>query len=221
MQTGDFIFVDFIGKTKEDNQIFDLTKEDIAKEKKIYRPDFRYSPIPVIVDAGLILKGIDSALKEMKVGEKKVVEISPENGFGQRKDELIKLVPISVFRDNGIDPRIGSYVTLNNLNGKILSMDGGRIKVDFNHPLAGKKLEYEIEIKSELTNADEKVKAIISYFTSLNFPQIDAEVKEKEVQIGFKTKGDLPMATKETIANTIIQWVKPIEKVKFVDVFPQ
>src|SRR5438445_1089578 len=219
MQTGDFVLVDFIGKIKENNQIFDLTREDVAKSSGIFRPDFRYGPIPVIVDAGLILKGIDSALKEMNEGDKKTIEISPEDGFGLRKDELVKLVPPSVFRENDVEPRPGNVVRLNNLSGKILSNDGGRIKVDFNHPLAGKKLEYEVEVKNQLSIPQEKIKAIVSYFTSLQFELIDAEVKEKEVDIIMKKRGDVPVSTKEAISNTIIKWVSPIEKVRFVEIF--
>ena len=219
MQTGDFVLVDFVGKIKDNNQIFDLTREDVAKSSGIFRPDFRYGPIPVIVDAGLILKGIDGTLKLMNVGEKRTVEILPEDGFGHRKDDLVKMVPPSVFRENDIEPRSGNIVRLNNLSGKVLSNDGGRIKVDFNHPLAGKKLEYEIEIKSQLSVPQEKIKAIVSYFTSLQFELIDAEVKEKEADIILKKKGDLPVATKQAIADTIVKWMGPIEKVRFIEIY--
>ncbi|MCS7123542.1 MAG: FKBP-type peptidyl-prolyl cis-trans isomerase, partial [Candidatus Aenigmarchaeota archaeon] len=71
MNTGDFVYIDYVGRIKDTGEIFDLTKEDLAKKEGIYKPEIKYKPIPIIVDAKFILSGLNKALKEMKVGEKR------------------------------------------------------------------------------------------------------------------------------------------------------
>jgi len=219
MNAGDFVYVDYIGKVKDSGEIFDLTIEDVAKKEGIYNPKFKYGPVPIIVDAEFILPGLNEALREMKVGEKKTVEIPSDKAFGERNVELVKLIPESRFKEQGLDARPGSVVTINRINGRIISVDGGRVKVDFNHPLAGKTLEYEIEIKEEIKNKEEKIKAVVYYFTGLEKGDVDATVKEKEVEINVKKKINILSEVKQTISSTIIKWIKEIEKVKFVEIF--
>jgi len=152
------------------------------------------------------------------LGQKKTVELPPEKAFGKRSEELIKLVPESQFRSEGIEPKVGSYIEINRLKGKIMSIDGGRVKVDFNHPLAGKTLVYEIEAVGKITENSEKVKAIVYYFIGVPNEDVNIEAKEKEVEISFNKKFDILNEAKQTIADTIIKWIG-LEKVKFVDVF--
>jgi hypothetical protein len=101
----------------------------------------------------------------------------------------------------------------------VISVDGGRVKVDFNHPLAGKSLEYELEVKEEIKVAKEKIMAVVCYFTGLEESDVDTSIKEKEAEINIKKKVDVLREVKQTISSTIIKWVKEIEKVKFVEIF--
>jgi FKBP-type peptidyl-prolyl cis-trans isomerase 2 len=220
MQEGDFVYIDYVGRVKDSGEIFDLTKEDVAKKENVYNPQVKYKPVPVIVGAGFVIKGLDEVLKEMKVGEKKTVEIPPEKAFGQRSLELIKIFPASVFEEKNVNPTPGSYVTINNLRGRIVSNDGGRVKVDFNHPLAGKKLEYEIEIKSKITDTKEKVKSIINFFSGIDFEKIDVQINQKTAEIQIKDKNvDFPLELRKRISENIKKWIKEIEKVRFISEF--
>ena len=84
---------------------------------------------------------------------------------------------------------------------------------------AGKKLEYDVEIKSELKDVVEKVKAAVNYFTGLDEVDIEAQIKEKEAEVILKKKFDLQMKTRERIAAIVLQWINEVEKIKFVDVY--
>jgi FKBP-type peptidyl-prolyl cis-trans isomerase 2 len=219
MNSGDFVYVDYVGRIKESGEIFDLTKEDVAKKENLYNKEFKYGPVPIAVDADFVLPGLSEALKEMKVGERKTVEIKPEKAFGERNTELIKLIPEARFKEQDIDARPGNFVTVNRLRGKIVSVDGGRIKVDFNHPLAGKTLEYGLEVVGQITEQDEKIKAVVYYFTSIAREDMEVKVADTVVEIEFKKQFNIAKEAKDVIAKNIIRWIKPIEKVKFVDVF--
>ena len=219
MNSGDFVYINYVGKVKDSGEIFDLTKEDIAKKEGIFNSKFKYGPVPVVVDSKLILPGLNDALKEMKVGEKKKVEIKPENAFGQRNPDLMKLIPESMFKGQNTETKPGSFVTIRGIKGRIASVAGGRVRVDFNHPLAGKTLEYEIEIISKIEKKDEKIKSIVYYFTGIGKEDIDISIDKNQVEITIKKKAEILRRTKEIISNTIIKWVEGIEKIKFVETF--
>jgi FKBP-type peptidyl-prolyl cis-trans isomerase 2 len=218
MKTGEFVLVDYVARVKDSGEIFDITKEDVAKTEGVYKKEFRYGPVPIIVDADFVLPGLNEAIKEMEVGQKKTVELLQEKAFGARSDELIKLIPETQFHTQGIEPEVGSFITINRLRGKVMSIDGGRVRVDFNHPLAGKTLVYDLEIIRTISENSEKVKAVVYYFIGIPNEEVQTNIKEKEVEISFNKKFDILTEAKKTMAETIIKWIG-IEKVKFVDVF--
>jgi FKBP-type peptidyl-prolyl cis-trans isomerase SlyD len=219
MKSGDFVLVDYIGRIKESGEIFDLTKEEVARKENIFNEKFKYGSVPMVIDSNFVLKGLSEALKEMKVGEKKTVEISPEKGFGERNPEFIKLIPESRFKEQNIEATPGSFVTINKIRGRVMSADGGRVRADFNHPLAGKTLQYELEIVGEIAEENEKVKAVTFFFTGVDKQDLDVICNAGEAEVKFKNKIDMHSETKQQMANEIIRWIKGIERVKFVDVF--
>jgi FKBP-type peptidyl-prolyl cis-trans isomerase 2 len=215
MKDGDFIRIDYVGKISESGEIFDLTKEDIAKEKGIYSPDFKYGPIPIIIGANFVVKGLENGLKEMQVGDKKNIIIKPEEAFGERDARFVKLIPLTEFKKQGITPYQGMPVTINRLNGRVLSLSGGRIRVDFNHPLAGKTIEYEVEIKSLITDLKDKIDAILNFYLKLKEGDLTITIDREIVEINIKV--EVSKFVEKTIADTIKKWISEIKKVRFVD----
>lgn len=218
MKEKDFIYVEFTGRTKDTDEVFDTTYEEMAKLAGIHNPKINYGPIPIIIGAKQIIPGLEESLKEMEIGEKRKIEINSEKAFGERNPDLLKLLPMSVFKDNNIQPTIGRVVNFNEISGRVVSVDGGRVKVDFNHPLAGKTIEYDIEIKSEIKDEAEKVKSVVKYFTGIKYEDEDVTIDKNETTIVIQ-KFDLPKQVKQNIAGTIMKWVDGINKVVFKDVF--
>ena len=201
MQTNDFIRVVYLAKIKETGQEFDKTDD---------------KSIPVIVKPGFLIKGLEEVLLGMNVNERKTVEIPPEKAFGDRNPKLIRLVPISEFRKHNTKPQPGMFVQADNIRGRVLSVSGGRVKVDFNNPLAGKTLIYEIEIKEKIENVEDKIKVLFEIYRAANKDKIKVIVKEKEVEIEVP-----PLVNslfKKKIADDIIK-ILNFEKVKYVEVF--
>jgi FKBP-type peptidyl-prolyl cis-trans isomerase SlyD len=172
----EIIRISFTGKVKDTGMVFDTTDADAAKKAGIYNEHLPYGPTPMILGDKRLIPGLEDALAKMKAGEEKTVIIPPKSAFGERDAELVKLVPLKVFKANGIEPRPGMIVVLeNNLPGRIQSVSGGRVRVDFNHELAGKTLEYELKLEETITDEKDKVGAIFE----LTFPRIP--VKELKV----------------------------------------
>jgi FKBP-type peptidyl-prolyl cis-trans isomerase 2 len=217
MEEGSFVYVDLTGRIKESGEIFETTKEDVAKAAGIFNEKFKYRPILVIIGSRNILPSLENAIKSMQVGEKRVVELEPKNAFGERREELIKLFNLSLFKQQNVDVYPGASVTINGLPGKVISVSGGRVKVDFNHPLAGKTVIYEVEIKGEIKDVNEKISAIVTYYSDLEKGEFSLNIDGKIVEIDTRDK-DLPGGVKEIIANAVKRWVG-MEKVKFISYF--
>ncbi len=216
MKPGDFVEVDYVGRVKETGEVFDLTKEDVAKKENVYNPNAKYGPVVLIVGADFILKGLDEALQKMEVGESKKIEIPPEKAFGERREELVKIIPSARFKEQNLTPTPGAIVNIGVMKGTIVSVSGGRVKVDFNHPLAGKTLVYDLEIKSQIKDPNEKVKAVVKYFTGID--EVDVAIQEREVEINIKKQVDVTRPIKSMIADAVIKWCD-VDKVKFAEVF--
>lgn len=219
MEEGDFIRIDYVGRIAESEEIFDLTNEDVAKKEDVFNPEVTYGSIPVIIGSNLTVKGLEKGLREMKVGEKKKIMVKPEEAFGERKAEYIKLISKSEFKKQDIKPYPGMPVSINRLRGRVLSVSGGRVRVDFNHPLAGKSLEYEVEIKKQITDRKERIKATLEIFIK-DVKDVKIDIENEIVKI--KTvKGDIPRIMKKTISDMIMKWIKGIKKVQFIEEFTQ
>ena len=216
MQKGDFVRINYIGRL-ESEEIFDLTYEDMAKKENIYNPNVPYKPVPIILGAGFIIKGIDNAVLSMDVGDKKTFEVKPEDGFGQRNPKFVRVVPNKVFKQNNIEPRQGMVVDFSGIKGRIQSVSSGRIMVDFNNPLAGKTLKYELEVVEKIEEPKQKILSILEFY-GINKAEI--KISEDEAEVETQT---LPVELKKRVSQLITEYVKAgdnvIKKVKFTEVF--
>ena len=171
IQKSDFIIVDYSGKVKETGAIFDTTSEEIAKENKLYKEGDLYEPRLVVVGEGWVLKALDEALLTFKLKKKESVEIPPEKAFGNRDPEKVKLVPIRRLVARGITPKLGAQIEYDKRLATVRTLGSGRVTLDFNPPLAGKTLVYEVTVKKQLKTAEEKLSALIHR----RIPAVDAE----------------------------------------------
>ena len=204
MKKGDFIRINYIGRL-ESGEIFDITDEAAAKKEKVYNDKMKYGPLPVVVGANFLISGLDKAVEDMNVGDIKDITILPEDAFGQRDPKLVKTVNASVFRDNKTSPQQGMIVNFSGMKGRIQSVSGGRVRIDFNNPLSGKTLLYHVEII-------EKIESVLEFF-GVNDASI--KINDNEAEISAR----IPDKMKETISDIITSNVEGIAKIKFSETF--
>ena len=116
-------------------------------------------PIVFIQGFGNIITGLEKALYGLKVGDKKKVHVTPEEGYGEIDPEAIQKVPRDEFPSD-IPLEKGVNLEMKDEDGEIFSaviveVYPDNIKLDFNDPLAGKNLEFDVEIV-ELRQASEE-----------------------------------------------------------------
>ncbi len=155
------IYVDYSATTKDDGVVFDTTMIEVAKESNIFRENDRYEPMLVAVGWNWLLAALEEELVGMKVGESKTVQVPPEKGAGQKDPSKIKLIAKAKLTKHGTRPVKGQQITFGKERGVITADLGRRVRVDFNSPLAGRTLEFDVTVRGIVSDPIEKVKAVI------------------------------------------------------------
>ena len=146
--TGDKIIVDYIGRL-DDHNVFDTSVESIAKASGKYNPNRDYEAgLEFTVGAGQMIAGFDAGVVGMKLGETKTLKIPADQAYGQKKDELIRKIPLEQVGDlSGVS--VGTQVLLGGkIPATITEITDKDITVDANHELAGKDLIFDVTIKN-------------------------------------------------------------------------
>lgn len=215
VKDGDFVLLDYTGSTG--GRVFDTTSEEAAKANGILLKGRTYRPIVVAAGKGDVIVGMDKALLGMEKGGKKKIKIAPAEGYGAREPKLVKVVPLKAFTDNKINPYPGMPVQLDNMTARVQSVSGGRVRVDFNHELAGRELEFEIAIVDVLTKDEDKIKALANEY----FGEGDLKLEVTEKKIAATPKKEI--LTTQTYARSKAYFIArvterfPEMKVEFVE----
>ncbi|MBN1502205.1 peptidylprolyl isomerase [Candidatus Woesearchaeota archaeon] len=204
----DFVELEYTGKVKEDSAVFDTTDEKVAKDNDIHQESASYGPVVVCLGQKYLVEGLEDELIGKGKGTYKI-EIKPEKAFGKKSAKLLKLVPIKVFKKQNIEPFPGLQINIDGLNGTIRNVSGGRVIVDFNHPLAGREIEYEVKVNRLVESTDEKVKAILKL--ELNVGDADVKIADKKAIV----KHELPKELADKVKNKILALVPDIKDIKF------
>jgi peptidylprolyl isomerase len=109
-------------------------------------------PLEFTLGSGQVIPGFDDAVSGMAVGDKKTVNISPADAYGERHEQLVQEVPHSALPDD-LSPQVGMGLQAQGPDGQVMnltvtSVGEESITVDGNHPLAGKALNFDIELVS-------------------------------------------------------------------------
>ena len=159
----DFIEIEFTGKVK-DGEIFDSNiKEDLKK----INPDAKPKPLVFCLGEAMFLKGIDDFLIGKGVGEYQI-ELQPEKAFGNRDSKLMQMIPMKIFNEQKVNPVPGAMFNFDGRIAKILTVSGGRVMVDFNNPLAGKTVVYNIKVLKKVDDLNEKINQTIDKYQKRN-----------------------------------------------------
>ena len=107
-------------------------------------------PLEFTVGEGQVIKGFETGVIGMQVGDKRTVEIEVENAYGEKNDEMIVEFPKAQFPPD-MKPEVGMQLMMNNGQGQSFPVLVKEIKeesvlLDANHPLAGEDLIFDIEL---------------------------------------------------------------------------
>ncbi|WP_299024650.1 peptidylprolyl isomerase [uncultured Sulfitobacter sp.] len=107
-------------------------------------------PLQFEVGSGQIIPGLDVAIPGMKVGDKKIVKIGADDAYGQLNPEMRQAVPREGIPAD-IPLEVGTQLQMQTPDGQampvtVVEVDEATVTLDANHPLAGKDLQFDIEL---------------------------------------------------------------------------
>jgi FKBP-type peptidyl-prolyl cis-trans isomerase 2 len=222
VKAGDFLLVNFTLKVKESGETVDTTYDAVAKDTHLHREDSTYGPRFIILGEGWLPKGLEDSLVGTDIGKQTTVELPPDKGFGTRDPAKMRLVPLRRFREQGI-PSPGAQIELDGRPAIVRAVGAGRVQVDYNHPLAGRTLIYEVSIEKVVEDDNEKVLNIIAK----RIPEVDkakfgverngAELTVEVPEEAFYLSG-LQVA-KKSVTSDLQKYFPDIETISFREVF--
>jgi len=222
-EKGDFVLIDYVAKVKETGEVFDTTVEDIAKKERLYKEGEIYEPKLIVIGEGWVLKALDDSLPTTELNKTAPVEIPPDKAFGTRDPEKVRLVPLRRLTSKNITPQLGMRLEFEGKLAIVRTMGAGRVQLDFNPPLAGKTLVYEVTVQKKLGTKEEKLNALLHR----RIPQVDVAKFVKKIK---KTAVDIEVpedafyveglqAAKRGIALDIQKFFSETDTVKFIETF--
>ena len=228
MNKGDIVRWDYegwtVGAKPEDNELFETTIETLAKEKEIHREGALYGPAPLIIGADRMVKGLESSLLAAELGKEVELTIAPADAYGDRDPKKVEvhsmaeIMRLPEFKKGEEEPVPGARVVLNNKAGTIISANPGRVRVDFNHQLAGKTLKYKYTIRSKAETAHDKVSSILEmYYGKPGDFKVHVREEEADVVLLEQCKYDPRwMLTKLQIVRDLREFVG-MNKVRLIE----
>jgi len=168
VEEGDFVLLKMTARTQK-GKIFRVSTEEDAIKAGIYEEEKAkqgyYTPEFIIVGkSGFLNEGLTDTIKEMNYFEKKSVRIPPTKAFGKRDPQKIERIGIAKFRklNEGKNPEYGQdFTNKKGQRGVVSNIMQGKVIIDYNHPLAGQSIDYNLEIIDKIEGFNEKVEYFV------------------------------------------------------------
>ena len=187
----DFVEIEYTGSLKDEKLVFDTTDEKVAKDSNIHSEKAQYGAIIICIGEKQVVPGLDDGLEGKEVGDYKF-ELKPEQAFGKKNAKFIQLVPTKKFFEQQINPMPGLQVNIDGAIGIVKTVSGGRTLVDFNHPLSGKEVVYDVKVKRIVTDKKEQVASIMSML-GMKTAEISVDASGSKAKIATKIALPVPI----------------------------
>jgi FKBP-type peptidyl-prolyl cis-trans isomerase SlyD len=183
LQEDDFIKLAYTARTVEDGDLVDTTDKEVAEAEDIDTEGQEFAPRTIVLGQGHIFESVEDDIIGKEVGDSGSVVVPAEEAFGEYDDEQVRTISKDKIPEDDRYP--GAQVQIDQQQGFIETIIGGRARVDFNHPLAGEDIEYEYEIVEKVEDREEKAQGIISMMLDMELDvwfQTDTVEEEQLVE---------------------------------------
>lgn len=218
---GDFIMVEMTGRADETGEIIETTDEELAREEGVHDEGRTYGPRLVIVGDGYVLRGLDQRLPGAPFDEETEIEIPAAEAFGERDPANVQMIPYRILRSKGVNPVIGAELEIDGRQAIVRSVGAGRVQVDYNHPLAGRKIVYRLKVTENVTDEKKKMEALIGRrFLGINPGEFKLRKTKKKLRIGVPDQiffGENIQIAKRGVALDILRYFDKLDEVEFYE----
>jgi peptidylprolyl isomerase len=218
---GDFIMVDMTGSSVETGEVFDTSSEETAQAERLYEEGRTYGSRLVIVGDGYVLRGLDEKLPGTAFDEEVEIEIDPQDAFGERNPEDLETVPYRVLRSKGINPYVGAELEIDGRSAIVRSVGAGRVQVDYNHPLAGRRIVYKLKVVEHITDEKDIMRALLGRrFLGIETKEFKLRKTKKKLRIGVPDQiffGENIQIAKRGVALDLLRYFEDIEEIEYYE----
>ena len=218
---GDFIMVDMTGSSVETGEVFDTSSEEMAQAEGLYEEGRTYGSRLVIVGDGYVLRGLDEKLPGTAFEEEVEIEIDPQDAFGERNPDDLETVPYRVLRSKGINPYVGAELEIDGRSAIVRSVGAGRVQVDYNHPLAGRKIVYKLKVVEHITDEKDIMRALLGRrFLGIETKEFKLKKTKKKLRIGIPDQiffGENIQIAKRGVALDLLRYFEDIEEIEYYE----
>jgi FKBP-type peptidyl-prolyl cis-trans isomerase 2 len=212
IKKNDFITLEYTGKLV-DGRVFDTTSKEIAESKHLHAKDKTFGPVTICVGENQVILGFDEKLIGKVIGKEYSITVPMQKGFGKKDVKKVQLVPLATFKEHKLNPHPGLQVDFDGKIGTVMRVSGGRVMVNFNHPLSGRDLMYDFIIKGKITDSKDKISSFIANILHMDKRFITVIENEKKVTI--KIPFEMPAPLIEVITKKLTQILPEIKEMKF------
>ena len=203
---GDLVRIEYTGYVTTDGSVFESTDEEVAKKSGIYSDKTMYGPRLVLYGRGAMLPGLEQSLTQLKVGKLMKVKIPSNGAFGEKHNDLVRVISKKEFEKHNVNATPGLVVTLDGVPAKIKSVSSGRILLDFNHPLAGHEVEYSIRLIEVITDNTQKINELSKQFNVKM--TVEEKNGKKKILIDKSIESAKIVGLKATLHSTVGDWAE-------------
>ncbi len=176
LQEDDFVRIAYTARTVEDGSLVDTTDEEVAEEEGVAE-EGTFEPRVIVLGSEHIFPGVEDAITGKSAGDSGSVTIPTEEAFGEYDQEEVRTVSAEKIPEDDRYP--GAQVQIEQEQGYLETIIGGRARVDFNHPLAGEDIEYDYEIVDTVEDDLERAEGLMDMFFDID---LDMELQTDEVE---------------------------------------
>ncbi|MDQ1858385.1 peptidylprolyl isomerase [Chryseobacterium sp. WLY505] len=119
------------------------------------------NPLTFLYGVGMMIPKFEQNILGLKAGDKAAFVIQPEEAYGERQPDAIAQLPVEMFNESGLPP-VGAILPLsdnqgNNFQAFVVEITPEVVVADLNHPMAGKVLDFDVEVLSTRPATEEEL----------------------------------------------------------------
>jgi FKBP-type peptidyl-prolyl cis-trans isomerase SlyD len=195
LEDGDFVRVAYTIRTADDGRVIDTTDEETAEDAEIDVDEYEFEPRIIALGAGHVFPSVEEAFVGGAVGDEGTVDVPADDAFGEYDPDEVETVKADKIPEDSRYP--GAQVQIDNQQGYLETIIGGRARVDFNHPLAGEELAYEYEILEAIDDREEQAAGMLGIYLQ-EAPDVRIEtVTEEEETVSEDDDGEEVVETED------------------------
>lgn len=206
----DFVEIDFNAYT-DDGELFDTSFPEQAKKFDLGEKEAK--PLIICIGKDFAVSGLEKGLIGKEVGKDYVFKLQPEEAFGKKDVKKIKIINTNQFLKEEIKPFPGLIVSIDGIQALVRSVSGGRTVIDYNPPLAGREVKYEVNVLRIVSDVKEKLKSFI--ITRLRFPEDMFTIEINGANAVVKTEFEFPKDILVPLMQEILETILELKDIKF------